>query len=41
MKKFSIKYWQNKFNNVLKRSYDVIKSISFEGYRDGSTYANH
>jgi hypothetical protein len=39
--KISIKYWQNKFYNALKRSYTMTESDSFQGYKDGSTYANH
>jgi hypothetical protein len=38
--KFSIKYLQTKFNNTLKRLYNVIEVISFQGCRDGSTYVN-
>jgi hypothetical protein len=33
MQKFSIKYWQTKFNNILKIFYIVIKLASFQGCR--------
>jgi hypothetical protein len=33
--KISIKYWQTEFNNISKRSYAMIKSISSQGSRDG------
>jgi hypothetical protein len=34
--KFSIKYWQTEFNNISKKSYTMIKSVSFQGCRNGS-----
>jgi hypothetical protein len=40
MQKFSIKYWQTEFNNTSKRSYTMTKSVSFQGCKDGSKYAN-
>jgi hypothetical protein len=40
MQKFSTKYWQTEFNNISKTSYIMIKSVSFQGGRNGSTYAN-
>jgi hypothetical protein len=39
--KSSIKYWQTKFNSILKSLYTMIKSGSSQGYRDGSIHANH
>jgi hypothetical protein len=37
----SVKYWQIKFNSISKKSYAMVKLVSFQGCRDGSTYANH
>jgi hypothetical protein len=39
MQKFSTKYLQMEFNNTSKRSYTMTKSVSFQGYKDGSTNA--
>jgi hypothetical protein len=39
MKRFSTKYWKTEFNNTSKRSYTMTKSVSFQGYKDGSTNA--
>jgi hypothetical protein len=33
---FLIKSLQTKFNNTLKRSYTIIKFVSFQGCKDGS-----
>jgi hypothetical protein len=33
--KFSIKYLQNKFNNILKISYITINLVSFQGCKNG------
>jgi hypothetical protein len=30
--KISTKYWQTEFNNTLKRSHTMTKSVSFQGY---------
>jgi hypothetical protein len=30
----------NRFNNTSKRSYNITKSVSFQGCKDGSTYVN-
>jgi hypothetical protein len=38
--KFLAKYLQTKFNNTLKSSYTMMKLVSFQGCKDGSTYAN-
>jgi hypothetical protein len=35
------KYWQTKCNNASKRSYTMVKLVSFQGCRDGSTNVNH
>jgi hypothetical protein len=40
MQRFSTKYWQTEFNNTSKRSYTTTKLVSFQGYKDGSTYIN-
>jgi hypothetical protein len=34
MQKFSMKYWQTIFNNISKRSYTMIKSVSLQGFRE-------
>jgi hypothetical protein len=39
IQKFSIKC-QAKPNNTLKRSYTMIKLVSFQGYKNGPIYAN-
>jgi hypothetical protein len=31
---------QTEFNNTPKRSYTMTKSVSFQGYKDGSTVVN-
>jgi hypothetical protein len=41
MQKSSIKYQQTKFNSTSKRPYTKIKSVSFQGCRDGSAHADH
>jgi hypothetical protein len=41
MQKSLIKYWQTKFNSISKRSYSMVKSVSSQGCRDGSTYTKH
>jgi hypothetical protein len=30
----------NKFNDTFKRSYTMVKLVSFHGYKDSSTYIN-
>jgi hypothetical protein len=40
MQKSSTKYWKTRFNSILKRSYTMIKWVSSQGCRDGSTYTN-
>jgi hypothetical protein len=34
------KHWHTEFNNASKRSYTMIKLVSIQRCRDGSTYAN-
>jgi hypothetical protein len=38
--KISIKYFQTEFNDILKRSYTMIKLDLFQTCRDGSTDSN-
>jgi hypothetical protein len=40
MQRFSTKYWQTEFNNPSKISYIMTNSVSFQEYKDGSTYVN-
>jgi hypothetical protein len=40
MQKSSIKYSQIKSNYTFKMSYVMIVLVSFQGYKDGSSYAN-
>jgi hypothetical protein len=35
-----LKKIQTKFKSTSKRSYTVIKSVSIQGCKDGSTYTN-
>jgi hypothetical protein len=39
-KKSSTKYLLKESSNTLKRSYTMIKQVSFQGCKDGTTYAN-
>jgi hypothetical protein len=38
--KSSIKYLQTELNNAIKRSYTMIKSVLFQGCKDGPIYTN-
>jgi hypothetical protein len=40
MERFSTEYWQTEFSNTSKRSYTMTESVSFQGYKDDSTYVN-
>jgi hypothetical protein len=40
MQKYSIKFSQTEFKNILKESSIMIKYPSSQGYRDGSIYRN-
>ena len=40
MQKFSTKYQQTIFNNILKRSYTMIKWDLFQGYEDFLIFTN-
>jgi hypothetical protein len=40
MQKSSVKYLQTEFKNTFKGSYTRIKFVSFQGYKESSTYAN-
>jgi endo-alpha-1,4-polygalactosaminidase (GH114 family) len=40
MQNFSVKYWQTEFSDILKMSYTLIKSLSFQEYKDSSNKYN-
>jgi hypothetical protein len=40
MQKFSINFLQIEFSNTLKRLYTMIKFVSFQECKDGSTHTN-
>jgi hypothetical protein len=40
MQTFSIKHLETKLNKTLKRSYTMIKLVTFQGCKDGSAYTN-